>query len=265
MGIGSALGVALSFDSKVYHTRFLIAIWPASERNPARMGDNPAQEDRMGDSMPTIEQARRWYPPNDPVHGFDHVMRVYRTATYLAEKMGADLEIVQAAALLHDAHGAVPHARGGGRESHELSSAEFARRTLAREGWPEARIEAVEHCIRAHRFRGKEAPATLEARVVFEADKLDVLGAFGIARTVAYAVQANQPTYHPPSQRFLNEGRREADEPHSAYHEYLFKLRHIAGLLETEPARELARERALLLDQFFQALEREASWSSGSD
>lgn len=215
--------------------------------------------------MPTVEQARGWYPDNDQVHGFDHVMRVYRTATYLAHTLGADLEIVQAAALLHDAEGAAPNAAGGGRESHELSSAEFARQILEQEGWPEGRIKAVEHCIRAHRYRGSESPETLEARIVFEADKLDVLGAFGIARTIAYAVQANQPAYHPPSALFLEEGQREADEPHSAYHEYLFKLQHIAGLLETDPARELARERVRLLDQFFQALASEAAWVDGAN
>ena len=55
--------------------------------------------------MPTIEQARAWYTDSDPVHDFDHVLRVYRLAERLAEAEGADLTIVRAAALLHDAEG----------------------------------------------------------------------------------------------------------------------------------------------------------------
>ncbi|MGH2626409.1 MAG: HD domain-containing protein, partial [Anaerolineales bacterium] len=116
----------------------------------------------------------------------------------------------------------------------------------------------VLHCIRAHRYRGREAPQTLEARVLFDADKLDVLGAFGIARTLGYAAQAGQPAYAPASRQFRDRGAAEPGEPHSAYHEYLFKLRHVAERLYTDPARRMAEERRVLLDAFFEQLEREA-------
>ena len=55
--------------------------------------------------MPTLEQARQWYPEQDPVHGWDHILRVYHMAERLALAEGADLEIVHAAALLHDSKG----------------------------------------------------------------------------------------------------------------------------------------------------------------
>ena len=108
------------------------------------------------------------------------------------------------------------------------NSAALAAEVLAREGWPLERIEAVMHCIRAHRFRGAERPASLEAQVLFDADKLDVMGAFGAARTIGYAVQAGQPIFAVPSEQFLQTGETEPGEPHSAYHEYLFKLRQVA-------------------------------------
>lgn len=206
--------------------------------------------------MPTLEQARLWYPP-DAVHGFDHVERVYRMALKLAALENADAEIVGAAALLHDAVAA--HLEGGARAEHHHASAEFAAQILATENWQSARIAAVQHCIRAHRFRATESPQTLEAKILFDADKLDVIGASGVARTIAYAVQAGQPAYAPPSARFLATGEKEPNEPHSAYHEYLFKLRHIANTLHTPTARALAQKRHQILQNFFEALAEEQS------
>lgn len=206
--------------------------------------------------MPTLDQARAWYPADDPVHGFDHVLRVYGLAERLGQELGAELEIVRAAALLHDSAGAEPD--GAGRAGHQQSSADFARAVLEREGWPTDRIEQVLHCIRAHRYRGDEPPESLEARVLFDADKLDVIGAFGVARTLGYAVQAGTPFFAEPSARFLATGEREAGEPHSAYHEYLFKLRNVRDRLHTEPARRIAAERVRILERFFDQLGDEA-------
>lgn len=206
--------------------------------------------------MPSLEQARAWYPEHDPVHGFDHVQRVLALAERFGAQLGADLEILRAAALLHDAAGAAPLSKG--RAAHEHSSAEFARAVLEQEGWPAARIEPVLHCIRAHRYRGEEQPNSLEAKVLFDADKLDVIGAFGVARTIGYAVQAGTPIFAEPSAQFLDTGELEPSEPHSAYHEYLFKLRRVRGRLHTEPARQLASEREQLLRAFFEQLAAEA-------
>ena len=206
--------------------------------------------------MPTIEQARAWYAGADPVHGFDHILRVYRMAERLAQAEGADLEIVHAAALLHDAEGATPG--GSERASHHHSSAEFAAAVLSAEGWPSERIAAVQHCIRAHRFRDdREPPATPEARVLFDADKLDVLGAVGACRTVAYSALDGQPFFALPSQRFLQTGEKEPGEPHSSYHEFLFKLSKIKARLFTPTARALAEERHSYLQQFFERLQAE--------
>ena len=77
--------------------------------------------------MPTIEQASQWYPKNDPVHGLDHVLRVTRMAEQLALAEGADLEIVRAAALLHDAEGSAPHVDNHRANHHEASALLFSR------------------------------------------------------------------------------------------------------------------------------------------
>lgn len=208
--------------------------------------------------MPTIEQAQTWYVKVDPVHGFDHVLRVYHLAERIGQQVGADLEILRAAALLHDVSDSAPDTQQA-RAHHERSSADFARTVLEAEGWEDARIEAVRHCIETHRYRGELRPQTLEAKVLFDADKLDVVGAFGAARTIGYAIQAEQPIYAPPSEQFVKTGKVESGECHSAYHEFLFKLRNVPERLFTEPAKQIAVQRHHVLCQFFEQMEAEAS------
>ena len=166
--------------------------------------------------MPTIETVRRYYPVNDAVHGFEHVLRVLHMAERLAQAAGADLEIVRAAALLHDAapeqaeagDAAVMFSTAEEREKHHHASADLAARVLQAEGWAEERIAAVQHCIRSHRFRDSaEPPLTLEAQVLFDADKLDAIGAIGVARAIGYAAQAGQPAWARPRRSFC---RRES-------------------------------------------------------
>ncbi len=203
--------------------------------------------------MPNIEEARTWYDQADPVHDFDHVLRVYRLAERLAEAEGADLEMVRAAALLHDARGSAPGEEGA-RAGHHEASAVFAGQVLTSKGWSEERIAAVQHCIRAHRFRSTEEPQTIEAKTLFDADKLDVLGAIGAARTIAYAALDGQPIYTQPSEQFIQTGEKEPGEPHSSYHEFLFKLRKVKDRLYTQTGRKMAEARERYLAEFYEQL-----------
>lgn len=208
--------------------------------------------------MLSLQQAQAWYPADDPVHGFDHVRRVLHLAEQLAAAEGADLQIVRAAALLHDV---IPpdRSRAVSRVEHQLSSAEFAAQVLADDGWPPERIAAVQHAIRAHRYRSQiEPPVTIEAQVLFDADKLDAIGAIGVVRAIQFALRGGMPVYAPVSRRFLADGQTEPGEPHSAYHEYRFKLVHIIDRLYTPSARSLAVERHKLMTLFFEGLHNEA-------
>lgn len=225
--------------------------------------------------MPTIEQARDWYTSSDSVHDFEHVMRVYHLAERICQAEGADLEIVRAAVLLHDIHVPTRKEEGSGqpekgthlneassrqRTRHHFQAALFARQVLAEEGWSEERISAVEHTIRAHRFRDdSEQPETLEAKILFDADKLDAIGAIGAARAIAYAVQASQPIYTQPSDQFIKYGKPLAGESHSAYHEYIFKLSKLKERLFTPTAKSIARERHDFMAKYFQRLRDEIS------
>ncbi len=208
--------------------------------------------------MWSLETLQRWYDPADPVHGVEHILRVVALAEKIAAGEGAQMEIVRAAAYLHDA---VDRERATvvSRKDHHLAAAELAAQVLKQAGWSEAQIAAVQHCIRSHRFRHpEEAAQTLEAKVVFDADKLDAIGAIGVARAIARAIQKGMPVYTPPSSLFLEKGVLEKDEKHSAYHEYWFKLRHLKDRLFTPTARQLAVERQAVMINFFEALQREA-------
>ena len=205
--------------------------------------------------MLTFEQARKWYPQEDAVHGFDHTERVVALCKKIGKAEGADMEILLTSALLHDARGS--HPSEGVRDDHHIRSAEFAAKVLSKKNWPADRIKAVQHCILAHRFRSDKKPSTVEAKVLFDADKLDVIGAIGVVRALAYAFQARQPAYAEPSRRFLETRETKPGEPHSAYHEYIYKLQQVSSKLLTPTAKKIAENRQRFLDSFFEELAEE--------
>jgi len=198
----------------------------------------------------SLEAARRQYAGAEAVHDFDHVLRVLALAERLAQAEGADLEIVRTATLLHDA------ARGHGDRlavDHAQAGAQLARELLA--GQPPDKVEAVAHAIAAHRFRAGPAPHTIEAQVLHDADKLDAIGAIGVARAFAYAGHEGQRLWAevPPGYQETAANRH----AHTPVHEYHFKLEKIQERLLTASARRLARERHTFMAAFFQRLDQE--------
>ena len=200
--------------------------------------------------MITIKEVRQYYKGADAVHDFDHVLRVVVMAERLAREEGADLEIVRTAALLHDV------ARGHGDRliaDHAQAGAEFAQRLL--QGQPAEKVEAVAHAIAAHRFRSGPAPQTLEAKVLHDADKLDAIGAIGVARAFAFGGHEGQRLWAevPPDYQEAQDTRHE----HTPAHEYQIKLLKIKDRLLTESARKLAQDRHRFMVAYFQQLELE--------
>jgi len=198
----------------------------------------------------TIEQARELYAGAEAVHDFDHVLRVLALAERLARAEGADLEIVRTATLLHDV--------GRGREDvpasdHARAGAEIARRLLADQ--PPDRVEQVVHAIAAHRFRSGPAPQTLEAQVLHDADKLDAIGAIGIARAFAYGGHTGQRLWAAVPEDYVE--LPDTWREHTPVHEYHIKLRKIKDRLYTTSARQLAEERHRFMAAFYERLEQE--------
>lgn len=200
--------------------------------------------------MITVEEARRYYEGADAIHDFDHVQRVLTMAQRLAHEENADWEIVRTATLLHDV------ARGHGDRlatDHARAGAEIARELLADQ--PPEKVEAVAHAIAAHRFRSGPAPQTLEAKVLHDADKLDAIGAIGVARAFAFGGYEGQRLWAdvPPGYTESQANRHE----HTPVHEFYIKLSKIKDVLLTESARKVAEGRHAFMVAFFEQLDRE--------
>lgn len=168
-------------------------------------------------------------------HGFDHVERV----TALCERIGteehADMGILIPAALLHDIARPAEKAQG---IPHEQEGARMAEAFLRALPYGRGSIPAISHAIRAHRFRSTEEPATLEAQILSDADKLDALGAVGIART------------------FMRAGEH-GGSLEDGMHHFHDKLLKLPDLMYTPAARKIAQDRHAFLSRFLKELEYE--------
>jgi uncharacterized protein len=182
------------------------------------------------------------------------VLRVLALAERIGQAEGANLEIVRAAALLHDV--AREQAQTDGLD-HAAFAANRAREILS--GQPHDKVEAVAHAIAAHRFRTGPEPATLEARVLFDADKLDAIGAVGVARAFAYGGAHGQRLWAPVDAVDVARWAEEGDHPHehTPVHEFVVKLSRLKGRLFTITGRSIAEERHAYMVGFFERFDAE--------
>ncbi len=198
------------------------------------------------------EIAREAARTAEPAHDFGHVRRVATSARAIAEVEGADLDVVLPASLLHELV-SLPKNHPDSPRSGGLC-AERAVDVLRGEGYPEGRIEVIAYCIRVHPFSLGVVPETLEAKVLQDADRLDALGAIGIARCFAVGAAMGRPIYD-PEDPFCR--RRELDDKRWTLDHFGRKLLRLPETLHTETARMMARERAAFIEAFLAQLERE--------
>jgi len=203
----------------------------------------------------TIDEVQCLYADADSVHDFDHILRVLTLAERIARVENADLDVVRAAALLHDWGRGEADAQG---QDHAALAATRAQAYLLARGHPPAWTEAVVHAIAAHRFRVAPEPATLEARVLFDADKLDAIGAIGIARAFAYGGAHQQRLWAPMNEIDLARWEANGDDAaHTPVHEFVVKLARIQERLYTGEGRAIALERHCYMEAFYHRLDAE--------
>jgi uncharacterized protein len=205
-----------------------------------------------GDWEPRLREFACAQPGADPGHGLLHLERVVAMALKLAAEEGARLEIVLPAAWLHDCVHVAKNSPDRPRASQ--LAAEHAVRFLEAGGYPPACLPDIRHVIEAHGFSAGIAPLTIEAKVVQDADRLDALGAVGLARCIAVGAALDRPLYErdDPFCRLRTPDDRGASLDH-----FYAKLLTLAGTMQTRAGRQEAERRTDFLRAFIAQLETE--------
>lgn len=191
----------------------------------------------------------------DGAHDMAHVCRVVTNARRLLELESANPMVVIPAAWLHDC--VVVSKSSERRVQASRLAARKAVEFLASIQFPNEFIPAIEHAIEAHSFSAGIRPETIEAKVVQDADRLDALGAIGIARCLMTAGATGAELYH------LDEpvaATRVLDDRQYAIDHFFKKLLLLPGQMQTESGRKMAEQRAEFLGDFLQRLASEAEW-----
>jgi len=192
-----------------------------------------------------------------PSHDFSHVERVCRLAVRIALGEGADLFIVRMAALLHDIGRAEESRAGSLDDIHEELSVRKARPVLDGLGVPKDEKEALLYAIATHRHRRGGEPRTLEAKCLFDADKLDSLGAVGIARSYLWLGERGRSVYYPPEEYAHVNPKNNSAEVDSTQREWHIKLKYLKDKMYTVTGKQIAEERHERMARIIDDIEKE--------
>lgn len=201
----------------------------------------------------STELQARFADFTDLAHGWEHIQRVYHLALHLAEQEHADSFIVGMAALLHD----VGRTMCDPTRAHAERSAILATDLLAPYDLPRDTQQAILHAILAHSYRRGIAPETLEAQVLFDADRLDSLGASGVMRWAMTTKRGKWPetkTYH-PNDPFATQ--RVPDNKHYLLDLFFTKLLRVHEVMQTAAGRTMALRRTAFMRVYLQELRQE--------
>ncbi len=197
----------------------------------------------------------------DSAHDRQHVYRVLNNAIEIARgEENVNMDVLLTAALLHDIGRA--DEKADPKADHAVTGGDRAYQVLMMDvGYDHAFAEHVRQCIRTHRFRRNDPPASIEARILFDADKLDVCGAIGIARTLMYSGAHDRPIYTNNLDGSISDGK--GDTADSFFREYRFKLEGMYDRFLTRRGAELAKERQRAAVDFYEALLGEVRTGEG--
>ena len=199
----------------------------------------------------------------DSAHDREHIYRVLSNALQIAEtEKNVNYDVLITACLLHDIgrreqfeNPRLCHAQAGGEKAYDF---------LVEYGFGEAFADKVKRCIGQHRYRENNPPDSLEAKILFDADKLDVTGAMGIARSLVYKGIVEEPLYVRREDGSVSDGTEEGEI--SFLQEYKFKLEKLYDRFYTRKGAEMAQKRRAAAVSFYNSLLKEAREShSGAE
>jgi uncharacterized protein len=186
-------------------------------------------------------------------HDWDHTLRVRRLCERIGDAEGVDMNVLLASAYLHDiARSHQDDSRG--TICHAEKGAQLAAPIVNKLPLTADQKDNILHCIRSHRFRGNLNPRTPEARVLFDADKLDAIGAIGVARAFLFAGEVGARLH-------TEDTDIEATRPYTlddtGYREFTVKLCKIKDRILTRAGQKLAIDRHLIMEEFFNRFREE--------
>jgi uncharacterized protein len=201
-------------------------------------------------------------------HNIDHVNRVYNLALKIASKeKNIDWDVLKAAILLHDIGGIKEQDDFTGKTDHAIEGAKMAEPILRQLKFSEEKIVHIKDCIISHRYKTDNKPKTIEAKILFDADKLDAVGAIGIARGFVWVGRNNAHIYRKPEnlQNYIKEnyengkinGRIKNKSKHSPQIEFETKTKFLKKRIYTKEGKKILKERTLFYKKFLYRLEKE--------
>lgn len=189
---------------------------------------------------------------NDPAHDFEHIMRVYKNAQKICKKEKVNEKLVLSAALLHDI---ISYPKSDKRS--KMSSIESAKKSqsiLKKYDFSDEEIQIISNAIRDHSFSQKKIPDTMEGKILQDADRLDALGAIGIARVFATSGSLKRPFYN-IDDPFCK--KRNPDDNVWAVDHFFKKLLTLESLMNTKSGKLEAKKRTEILKKFLKQLKDE--------
>ena len=189
----------------------------------------------------------------DPAHDFYHIMRVYKNAKLIGRREGSNMDILLTAVLLHDL---VVYPKGSNKSFKSSDeSADLAENILLSHGYHQDQINHISSCIRAHSYSKRFVPESLEGRILQDADRLDALGAIGIARTFSVGGSQNR-TFYNANDPFCRSDR-ELDDIRWTLDHFQAKLLKLKDLMHTGTAKKIAQQRTKFMMLFIRQLQKE--------
>jgi uncharacterized protein len=198
----------------------------------------------------------------DSAHDYDHIARVLALAETIQAKEGGDLPTIWAAVAFHDIGQERERSYGG---DHAFIGAAMANNLLTHTDFPQPAIPAVQQAIREHRMTGNTIPSTLEGRILYDADKIDILGAIGIGRLYSITGRYKQKIYspvpvdltEPVDPLVVRQLRRSPD--YSPTIEFQLLFGNMPQRMTTPTGKEMAQERYSYMQTFFKRLQQEVA------
>ena len=200
----------------------------------------------------SLKQEVRDLMINDSAHDFDHIARVFKNAKNICKKENANEKLVLSAVLLHDV---VSYPKSDKRSKlSSIKSAEESKKILKKFNFTKEEIQIISDAIRDHSFSRNKIPSTLEGKILQDADRLDAIGAIGIARVFAVGGSEKKSFYNVKDPFCKN---RTPDDNIWTLDHFYRKLLKLESLMNTKSGKIEAKKRTKVLKDFLNELKKE--------